>query len=269
MKVVVILILLCEVTRGQVQLSNKSLQYQSVNQQYINANIQQTVFTNITITGWFQNFQKREDNRWATLLGASRGSPNYQYLQLSVSSNKFLVNISDATPYGFYSGASVWTTIITNTSNFGAELNFFAFIRDGSKTTVYINKLKNEINGYPSPTIQIAGSPLVGARSVWDTGPPDWAWDGIDAKLVDIRIYTRALSSAEIAEIATPETAWALADDPSIVLRTCIVTNDTGSTLTGIAPNLNGIDGTYSNSPTATSTPLQLVKPRRATINID
>jgi hypothetical protein len=66
----------------------------------------------------------------------------------------------------------------------------------------------------------------------------------------DIRVYSRALSASEIRSIY--ETPWALTDDPDLVLRTCIVTNDTGTALTGVAKNYGtGADGTYSNSPTA------------------
>lgn len=89
-----------------------------------------------------------------------------------------------------------------------------------------------------------------------------------DGKITDARIYTRALSAAEISEIYN--CPWSLTDDPSLVLRTCIVTNDTGATLTGVAKNYGtGADGTYNNSPTAAPWTIQVEKPRRATINID
>lgn len=85
------------------------------------------------------------------------------------------------------------------------------------------------------------------------------------SRYADFRLYGRVLSASEIAEIyARP---WSLADDPSIVLRTCIVTDDTGTALTGTAKNYgSGADGTYSNSPTAAPWTRQFTKPRRETI---
>jgi len=86
--------------------------------------------------------------------------------------------------------------------------------------------------------------------------------------LTDARIYTRALSASELNEIY--HRPWSLVDDPDLVLRTCITTNDTGDALTGTAPNYgSGADGAYSNSPTAAPWMIQMVQPQRATINID
>lgn len=90
-----------------------------------------------------------------------------------------------------------------------------------------------------------------------EAGGGNYFFDGF---LEDFRIYTRALSASEPAEIyALP---WSLADDPALVLRMCIVTNDTGTALTGVARNYGtGADGAYKNSPTAAQPHIQTEKP--------
>lgn len=90
-----------------------------------------------------------------------------------------------------------------------------------------------------------------------EAGGGNYFFDGF---LEDFRIYTRALTASEISEIYNRP--WALADDPALVLRTCIVTNDTGTALTGVARNYGtGADGTYSNSPTVAQPHVQTEKP--------
>lgn len=83
-----------------------------------------------------------------------------------------------------------------------------------------------------------------------------------NGKIHDSRIYSRALSASEIYQVANKETAWMHADDPAPVMRTCAVTNDTGTALTGVARNLGtGADGTYSNAPTVVQPHVQTEKP--------
>ena len=82
--------------------------------------------------------------------------------------------------------------------------------------------------------------------------------------MTDYRHYYRVLSANEASEIYNRP--WSLADDPDLGLRTCVLhTNNTGSALSGTAPNLNGPDGTYNNSPTAAPWTIQMTKPQRAT----
>jgi len=82
----------------------------------------------------------------------------------------------------------------------------------------------------------------------------------INARITDARVYSRALSASEIRQIY--ETPWALADDPSLVLRTCVESGETGSTLSGVARNYGtGADGVYSNSPTVAPGKIQTSKP--------
>lgn len=95
------------------------------------------------------------------------------------------------------------------------------------------------------------------ANSVYPNGDPIYAYLN---SITDVRVYSRALSASEISEIY--HNPWMYTDDPALVLRTCIVTNDTGTALTGIARNYGtGSYGTYSNSPTAAPGKIQTSKP--------
>ena len=77
----------------------------------------------------------------------------------------------------------------------------------------------------------------------------------------DARLYDRCLSATEIKSIHGNR--GCLPNDPDLVLRTCVLTtNDTYSTLSGVAPNYgSGTDGTYRNSPTAAPRKIRIRKP--------
>ena len=105
-------------------------------------------------------------------------------------------------------------------------------------------------------------------NSHYSTSGNDISIGGISNHIItDFRAYL-TLSAAEINEIYNRP--WILTDDPDLVLRTCITTNDTYDALTGVANNYGtGADGTYSNSPTAAPWSIQMEQPQRATSYTD
>lgn len=162
--------------------------------------------------------------------------------------------------FAVFSGSSAFVA----TNNALTEVNrqyHVAGTYDRTKLSLYIDGVL--VNQKASTAVPNVKPVYIGSIPDYPLFPgTSWSFSG---DLADVRYYSRALSAAEIAEIyARP---WALADDPTLILRTCIVTNDTGSTLTGTAPNYGtGANGTYSNSPTAAPWTQQFVKPRRATL---
>ena len=160
--------------------------------------------------------------------------------------------------FGYYSGGyrdhrfpTAWTP--------ANEWTHLAITFSTSSVNVYINGnvATNFVNSWGS--IRPSSMNLsIGGH--WQTGS--------DAILADTRIFNRILSASEISELHT--CPYVLTDDPDLVLRTCVVTNNTGDALTGVARNYGtGADGTYSNSPIATPWTIQMEQPQRATINID
>jgi hypothetical protein len=94
-------------------------------------------------------------------------------------------------------------------------------------------------------------------------GTANYTYDNIRGIICDARQYNRCLLISEVQAIY--ETPWALSDpaeEPTLVMRTCVDSGETGSTLTGVERNLGtGADGTYSNSPTVAPGRIQTSKP--------
>lgn len=97
----------------------------------------------------------------------------------------------------------------------------------------------------------------------------NWAWakpsDGYqwEGSLQDIRIYSRVLSASEIATMALYP--WALADDPALILRTCIDQKQTGTDLDPFNAENHGTQlitpMNYVSGVTSAVTRVQIAKP--------
>lgn len=245
-------LLLCRVAVGQVEFDGNN---QLINTQQ---SFEETFRNPFSVSMWIS----LDDGRPAStrvLVGSETPIPANRFLVFLLTNGNFITS---------YYANNIECRIDTLPLFSDGYIKEFQYtvVTDGTNMTAYINGDISSTKSMATVNMSIYTNALdfyIGDRNY------STQIGSMDGTITDFRIYNKVLSESEIKEIATPETAWALADDPDLVLRTCIVTNDTGSTLTGIAPNLNGLDGTYSNSPTAASTPLQLVKPKRATINID
>lgn len=154
------------------------------------------------------------------------------------------------TAFSAFGGEHMYSTVQISTN----KHHFLAVSAAGTNVTHYIDSVPS--GSGTRPTV-IASTVNMGVGG-WGGGAV-WALS-IDGYMSDSRLYSRALSAQEISEIyARP---WSLADDPALVLRTCIVTNDTGTALIGTAYNYGtGADGTYSNSPTVAQPHVQTEKP--------
>ncbi len=173
---------------------------------------------------------------------------------------RFVFLYRDSVPdYAVYAGSSFHYLGIGNA--FTNDLKFWTIVKSNTSATVYLDG--DLLTSFALSNVGIYGAAAISQRYTYNS-----AIDTLDGNIADFRIYTRALSASEIAEIYTRP--WVLTDDPDLVLRTCVVTNDTGDALTGVARNYGtGADGTYSNSPTAAPWTIQMEQPQRATINID
>jgi hypothetical protein len=152
----------------------------------------------------------------------------------------------------------VVTTNLTSTG-----LRFIAGTFDSGTVRLYLDG------------VLIASSNRLGATLIFNNGGNlSWAytnifigtWEGSlsaaanTLEVEDARVYTRPLTVSEIYEIQI--SPWSHSADPSLFLRTAVITNDTDSTLAGVSPNYSTFaDGTYSNSPTAAQPHVQTEKP--------
>jgi hypothetical protein len=163
--------------------------------------------------------------------------------------------------------ATVWTFMYASNVVVDGESALFAVTRTGNAGTVSFYKDGVFVAQYPATGIISFDGGVGSVGAAWYAGT--LAWQSLfEGTITDARLFSRALSAGEINEIYNRP--WALADDPDLVLRTCIVTNQTGTALTGVAPNYGtGVDGTYSNSPTAAPWTIQHEKPRHATIKVN
>jgi hypothetical protein len=158
-----------------------------------------------------------------------------QFWHFSVYTNRLL--------FGRFPRSGTLSAIMTNTWTLG-KATFVAISYDSVAqtgllcidNTVYSYPLTGAYTGSSIPTFNFIGLLREGVAYYFP------------GTIEDVRRYTRALSASEIRSIY--ETPYALADDPALVLRTCVASGDTGATLTGTARNYWGPDGTYSNSPT-------------------
>lgn len=135
--------------------------------------------------------------------------------------------------------------------------HMYSLVRDGNVFSMYYDGGSvAKTNKYINPIVNDKG--LTIGASNYETFIADR--DYLYGIISDFRGYTRSLSSAEISEIYRHP--WRHAYDHALVLRTFIVTNDTGTALYGTARNLGtGADGTYNNSPTVAQPHVQNEKP--------
>jgi hypothetical protein len=192
----------------------------------------------------FWGYADRTDNLLILRIAPDRetvpGAVTFAWPMLSVYTNRI---VAQSTAVGSWS--------FTNVAQLGTW-NHYAIVRDGTDNYVrgFVNGI--ELSGYGSgagynfdgrsfdnrfPFVIDTFKYLGGARAHFG------------GRYADVRIYFRALTPSEIRSIY--ETPYALADDPALVLRTCVASGDTGASLTGVARNYGtGPDGTYANGPT-------------------
>lgn len=93
----------------------------------------------------------------------------------------------------------------------------------------------------------------------WVTPSAANQWEG---SIQDVRIYSRVLAASEIATMAL--FPWSSADDPAMILRTCIDQIQTGNALTGVAENHGSqliTPMTYLSDVASAVTRVQIAKP--------
>jgi hypothetical protein len=244
---IVFLLAICAVARGQIK-ADSFLQWAA----YPCAST--SALSAITLCGWVDFSPKASGNSDApTMVSDYQYQVNKRSFVFMWYHNKIEVRL------GAGGGTSWQMLCITNSISDATGIKHYAFSwSSGERGTIYING-RPATNAYTGSFTNIS-SLVVGTRTWFGMYNNDVELYYGPKYLHDCRVYSRALSAQEISEIyARP---WSLADDPALVLRTCIVTNDTGTALTGVARNLGtGADGTYSNAPTVAPGKIQTSKP--------
>jgi hypothetical protein len=148
-----------------------------------------------------------------------------------------------------------WGSSIRSGSVVGQKV-FIASVHSHPTTYLFTNATLAKQTNFVSFNTTLRHCVIGGRTNTSGSGYVDF----LIGRIEDARIYSRALSASEIRSIY--ERPWSLADDPALVLRTCIERGDTGAALSGTARNYGtGADGIYSNAPTVAPGRIQTIPP--------
>lgn len=138
-----------------------------------------------------------------------------------------------------------------------SSVHHYACVRDNNTLYLYVDGVAASsaaVNVF-GPLDASGAATTIGARGVDAVVGAPWV-----GAIEDFRIYNKALTSIDVVNLfARP---WEHIDASAMLVRTCVVQGDTGSTLTGTSRNYgSGVQGTNFGNPVVAPSKVQVLRP--------
>jgi hypothetical protein len=188
---------------------------------YITAPLSSTLFgTNFTASVWFNAYDI--NNSWPTLL-EEVGNTAFDLGIVGQTSGAYPQNIGDLFAFATHAQANKdWE--LNPLPLFQPSLNKYyqvVVVRAGTNVMMYWNGTLGATNQVVNPTVEPGSTLYIGCAGDWLSS--DWVFHGV---IDDIRIYNRALSSNEVAQL------YAIESGPRVDLIKAVKPSFSNLTLT-------------------------------------